>query len=64
MKKKYNFSQKPPIGLMPEYLYYEQIKRERLNDVRGAIARYYDAELKIPIQWIQEYNDLIEYFKK
>jgi hypothetical protein len=52
--------QKPPLGLTPRKFHSE----ERLRDVQGAIARYYDAELKIPIEWIEEYNELIEAIKK
>tara|TARA_R110000765_G_scaffold14938_1_gene43541 strand:- start:269 stop:442 length:174 start_codon:yes stop_codon:yes gene_type:complete len=46
---------KPPIGLRPKLV----SDKERLNEVRGAIVRYYDAELKIPVEWIEEYNELI-----
>ena len=47
---------KPPIGLRPKWV----SDKERLNEVRSAIVRYYDAELKIPIEWIEEYNQLID----
>ena len=47
---------KPPIELRPKF----ESNKERLNEVRSAIVRYYDAELKIPIEWIEEYNELIE----
>ena len=47
---------KPPIGLRPKLV----SDKERLNEVRSAIVRYYDAELKIPIEWIEEYNQLID----
>jgi hypothetical protein len=47
---------KPPIGLIPKWV----SDKERLNEVRGAIVRYYDNELKIPIEWIEEYNELID----
>ena len=46
----------PPIGLKPKFVN----RLERLNEVRGAIVRYYDAQLKIPIEWIEEYNELID----
>ena len=52
MKK---FKERPPIGLTPSWVR----DRERLNEVRGAIVRYYDAELKIPIKWVKKYNELI-----
>tara|TARA_B110000093_G_C12840983_1_gene355223 strand:- start:625 stop:798 length:174 start_codon:yes stop_codon:yes gene_type:complete len=55
MKKKLKQIVKPPIGLRPKRI----SDKERLNEVRGAIVRYYDAELKIPVEWIEEYNELI-----
>ena len=55
-KDKIHFS---PIGLKPKFVK----NLERLNEVRGAITRYYNAELKIPIEWVEEYNELIELLK-
>jgi hypothetical protein len=51
---------KPPLGLTPKKFHDERVKTERFNEVCGAIARYYDAGLKINIEWIQEYNELVE----
>ena len=56
MKKELEQIAKPPIGLRPKWV----SDKERLNEVRSAIVRYYDAELKIPIEWIEEYNQLID----
>ena len=56
MKKELEQIVKPPIGLRPKWV----SDKERLNEVRSAIVRYYDAELKIPIEWIEEYNELID----
>lgn len=56
MKKEREQIVKPPIGLRPKWV----SDKERLNEVRSAIVRYYDAELKIPIEWIEEYNELID----
>ncbi len=56
MKKELEQIVKPPIGLRPKWV----SDKERLNEVRSAIVRYYDAELKIPIKWIEEYNELID----
>lgn len=55
---------KPPLGLMPKKFHDERVKVERFNEVRGAIARYYDAGLKINIEWIEEYNELVECVSK
>jgi hypothetical protein len=59
-----NNSTKPPLGLRPKILYDDLVKVERFNEVCGAIARYYDARLKIKIEWIEEYNELVEYMNK
>ena len=59
MKKELEQIVKPPIGLRPKWV----SDKERLNEVRSAIVRYYDAELKIPIEWIEEYNQLIDSIK-
>ena len=52
----------PPLGLIPKRfhdVFFERVKEERLNKVRGAIARYYNAGLKINTEWIEEYNELV-----
>lgn len=51
---------RPPLGLIPKKFHYERVKVERFNEVCGAIARYYDAGMKINIEWIEEYNELVE----
>lgn len=56
---------RPPLGLMPLGLtpkkYFEKrVKVQRYNEVCGAIVRYYEAGLKINIQWIEEYNELVD----
>lgn len=51
---------KPPLGLMPKKFHDERVKVERFNEVCGAITRYYNAGLKINIEWIEEYNELVE----
>lgn len=45
---------KPPLGLMPQYIHDEL----RLKDIREAIIRYLDACMDIPIEWIEEYNEI------
>lgn len=44
---------KPPIGIMPKNVW-ESI---RYNDLIAAIKRYLDANLPMPIEWLNEYND-------
>lgn len=47
---------KPPLGLMPKKVH----DQKRFTDVRDAIARYCEAGLEINIEWIIEYNQLIQ----
>lgn len=49
-----------PLGLMPKKIHDERVKVERFNEVCKAIARYSDAGLKINIEWIDEYNELVD----
>lgn len=51
---------KPPLGLTPRFIYEEKRDVERFNNICDAISRYYSEGLKLPIEWIEEYNDLLE----
>jgi hypothetical protein len=57
-------STKQRLGLIPKRFYDQRVKVERFNEVCGAIARYYDARLKIKIEWIEEYNELVDFINK
>ncbi len=46
---------KPPIGLIPKSIN----DQKRYHEVCEAITRYYNASLEIPIEWIEEYNELV-----
>lgn len=52
-----NSAVRPPLGLVPKWVR----QKERYYEVCGAIARYYDAGKKIPIEWVEEYNELVEH---
>lgn len=54
----------PPLGLIRKHFYEEKKLNQRFNDVCGAISRYWDAGFKIPVEWIEEYNELIDKIKK
>tara|TARA_B110000977_G_C10878529_1_gene416560 strand:+ start:348 stop:536 length:189 start_codon:yes stop_codon:yes gene_type:complete len=43
-------------GLIPKWVR----ENARLNEVQEAILRYYNADLQIPIEWVEEYNELIK----
>jgi hypothetical protein len=46
---------KPPLGVMSRKLWDEQ----RANDLAAAIARYTTAGFRVPVEWIEEYNELV-----
>ncbi len=50
------YAKKPPLGLTPRWL--ERITR--IENIKAAIKRYMFENLRIPIEWIKEYNDLIK----
>lgn len=55
-----NQIKRPPLGLRPKWA----AQQERYFEVCGAISRYYNAGKKIPLEWIEEYNELIEFNTK
>jgi len=56
--------ERPPLGLIPKKFYEEQIKVQRFQDVCDAIKRYWDANLKIPVEWIEEHNELVDFMNQ
>jgi hypothetical protein len=58
-KRMINKQTKPPLGLMPHSVFLLR----RLEEIFQAIERYYEASMQIPIEWIQEYNLLIEMYQ-
>ncbi len=44
----------PPFGLKPKYIHDEH----RAIDISNAIVRYLRNSLPIPIEWVEEYNEL------
>jgi len=55
MKKEREQIEKPPLGLVPKRIRQGQ----RLLEINEAIARYYNANMIIPIEWVEEHIDLI-----
>lgn len=45
---------KPPIGIMSRDMW----DRERQKDLADAMKRYLEAGMKIPAEWIKEYNEI------
>lgn len=54
-----NDSVKPTLGLIPKFIR----QRERFIEVCEAIHRRYEANQEISIEWIKEYNELIDIVK-
>ena len=46
---------KPPLGLTPKHI----IDLQRVEDIRGAVNRYFAHNKAIPIEWIEEYNQIV-----
>lgn len=53
------FVKKPPLGIMPKRFHDEK----RLGALSAAIERYVDAKCQVPLEWIIEYNQLINEVK-
>jgi hypothetical protein len=47
---------KPPIGIVPEIIW----KQDRFIELGQAIQRRIEHTLKIPAEWVEEYNRLDE----
>lgn len=45
---------RPPLGVTPRYLWDEQRRR----DLGNAIRRVAEADVPIPQEWVDEYNEL------
>lgn len=45
---------KPPLGPPPRHLHEEQ----RMQRISDAIARYSEVYKPIPVEWVEEYNEL------
>ena len=46
---------KPPLGIKPKFIHDEQ----RREELKQAINRYFEANKPIPMEWIEEYNELV-----
>ena len=57
-------SEKPPLGLIPEKIYREIAKKDRLKAIDEAIDRYQKAGLEINADWIAERNIILRSLKK
>jgi hypothetical protein len=58
LKSKTNFNEtvtRPPMGVIPRWLHDEK----RARALRDAIKRFLDAPKEIPVELVQEYNELL-----
>lgn len=51
---------KPPLGIEPKDIWI----KKRFQDLKDAISRYNNASLEIPMEWIDEYNELLKIVNK
>ena len=50
-----NRTEKPPLGIIPRHLHIEK----RIDEIKFAIERYIAQKIPIPIEWFEEYNELV-----
>lgn len=48
---------KPPLGLIPRKIH----NQHRANAIHEAVNRYISAGMAVPIEWIEEYNELVNH---
>ena len=51
---------KPPLGITPRWL----LDEERAIEIEQAITRYSEVDYPIPVEWIQELNEVYERLNK
>ena len=66
---------KPPLGVLGrhyhDFIIREDIRinggmsstvlrRNRINELKGAMSRYIAAEKDFPVEWVMEYNEIIK----
>ena len=52
-------SKKPPLGLKPRKLYWEELNYNRRKDILAAMQRRMEAKTDIPVEWCKELIDLV-----
>ena len=51
---------KPPLGVMPRKMW----DKQRQKDLADAMFRYLETGMKIPAEWIEEYNEINDRLKE
>lgn len=49
---------KPLLGLMPQYVWKLKVRRQRMSEILSTVDRYHEAERPIPVEWLNELQDL------
>mgnify|MGYP003426926114 FL=1 len=50
---------KPPLGLIPRKIYWEELNYNRRQDIIAAMQRRMEAKMDIPVEWCKELIDLV-----
>ena len=50
---------KPPLGLKPRNIYWEELNYHRRQDIIAAMQRRMEAKMDIPVEWCKELIDLV-----
>jgi hypothetical protein len=50
---------KPPLGLKPRKIYWEELNYHRRQDIIAAMQRRMEAKTDIPVEWCKELIDLV-----
>jgi hypothetical protein len=50
---------KPPLGLIPRKIYWEELNYHRRQDIIAAMQRRMEAKMDIPVEWCKELIDLV-----
>lgn len=50
---------KPPLGLIPRKIYWEELNYHRRQDIIAAMHRRMEAKMDIPVEWCKELIDLV-----
>lgn len=50
---------KPPLGLTPRKIYWEELNYHRRQDIIAAMHSYMEAKMDIPVEWCKELIDLV-----
>lgn len=53
-------SRKPPIGVKPRKIADRLHAIGRANELAEAITRYTNAQLKVPMEWVNEWNERVD----